>query len=479
MKIKYNIIGLLMLLGATACEDYLDINQDPNNPTTAPLSGLLSNTSFQTGINIQEAGEITSYYVQYLASPNAGSDTDTHGRVSFGTAWSGMYDIMTDLSDLEVQAEEVGATEYLGVAKILKAIHLGTIVDLWGNVPYSEAFFAQTLTPSYDETQALYTEIQTLLDEGIAALEQEETTFAVGGDDFIYGTYTSETDNNSLWTEKWLKAAHALKARYLLHLSETEQYDPQAVLAQVDQGFISNTDDAQVPFFDTQINPWASVAIANAGLILGGWISEQLIQTMDGTLYGVVDPRMTFMFGTNSEGEFVGTANGAGRGDAPEQGARSTLVEGTYYASRTAPILVITYAEQKFIEAEAALAAGDAERAYFAYLDGIVAHMQKIGVSETNIIAYIASPQVSVGAENLTRDLIMKEKYVAMFLHPEAWTDARRYDYQYAGMTLPANHNPELNGQFIRRLVYPESEIARNGANVPDVSLADNLWWDQ
>lgn len=469
MKIKYNIICLLILLGITACEDYLDINQDPNNPTTAPLSGLLANTSFQTGINIQEAGEITSYYVQYLASPNAGSDVDTHGRVSFSTAWSGIYNIMTDLSDLEVQAEEVGATDYLGIAKILKAIHLGTIVDLWGSIPYSEAFFAQTLTPSYDETQALYGEIQQLLDEGIAALEQGESTFTVGGDDFIY-----QGD-----IDKWLKAAHALKARYLLHLSETEQYDPQAILAQVDQGFTGNEDDAQVPFFDTQINPWAGVAIANAGLILGGWISEQLIQTMNGTLYGVVDPRMPFMFGTTDEGEFVGTVNGAGRGDAPEQGARSTLVEETYYANRTAPILVITYAEQKFIEAEAALAAGNTIRAYEAYLEGISAHMLKIGVSEQDVIAYIGSPQVSVGAENLTLDLILKEKYIAMFLHPEAWTDARRYDYQYSGMTLPANHNPELNGQFIRRLAYPDSEIARNGANVPNVSLADQLWWDQ
>jgi hypothetical protein len=73
----------------------------------------------------------------------------------------------------------------------------------------------------------------------------------------------------------------------------------------------------------------------------------------------------------------------------------------------------------------------------------------------------------------------MKEKYVALFLHPETWNDARRIDYQYKDMTLPANHNPELNGQFIRRQIYPDSETSRNSANVPSVTLLDRIWWDQ
>jgi hypothetical protein len=170
--------------------------------------------------------------------------------------------------------------------------------------------------------------------------------------------------------------------------------------------------------------------------------------------------------------------NGAGRGDASEQGARSTLVTGTFYADRTAPILLITYAEQKFIEAEAALGT-NATQAYAAYLEGISAHMDKIGVEEADKDAYLANPAVSVGEGNLTLDLIMKEKYIAMFLNPEAWADARRYDYQYKNMTVPANLNPALNGQFIRRVIYPESETTRNGSNVPQVTLADPLWWDQ
>jgi hypothetical protein len=466
--IKIGVLAVLGL-GLGSCEDYLDINTDPNNPTVAPLSGLLANASFETGNNVQDLGGITSFYVQYLASPNEASSTDIHDEVAYDTEWFNLYNVMTDLSDLEVQSEEAGATDYLGVAKILKALNLAMTLDVWGDIPYEDAFFAQTLNPTYDDDQALYDEVLQLLDNGITELQKGGSTFEIGNDDFIFG---GDTD-------RWLKFAHALKARYLLHLSETSDYDPQAVLAEIDQGLTSSEDDAQVAYFEAENNPWFIVADNNANLLLGGWISEQLVEALDGTTYGYVDPRQIYLYDTTDAGEFIGTPNGAGRGDAPEQGARSTLVEGTFYTNPTSPVLILPYFEQKFIEAEAALDASDQNRAYEAYLAGIRAHMEKIGVEEAEIEAYLSTPAVAVGAPNLTEELIYKEKYIAMFLHPETWVDARRYDYQYEDMTLPANHNPELNGQFIRRLIYPDSETTRNGQNVPDVTLSDNLWWDQ
>jgi hypothetical protein len=189
---------------------------------------------------------------------------------------------------------------------------------------------------------------------------------------------------------------------------------------------------------------------------------------------------MPFMFGDTKTGQFIGVENGAGRGSTVGvSGDRSVLERGTYYASDDSPLLVITFAEVKFIEAEAALANGDPGRAYQAYLDGIAAHMKTVGVDDVAAAAYTGNPFVSVGSGALTVDLIMKEKYVAMFLHPEAWTDVRRHDYQYTDMTLPANHNPQLGGEWIRRLIYPDSEQSRNLVNVPNVTAIDRLWWDQ
>ena len=365
-KYTYLIIGCLLMM--QSCDDYLDINDNPNNPPEAPIASLMVNPTYETAQNVSRMGDITSLFVQYLAPPNPASSTDIMDEVSHGNTWFNLYNVMTDLTDMIAEAEEIGATHYVGAGEILMALNLGMTVDAWGDIPYSEALSFNTVTPAYDSDEEIYAEIFRLLDSGISNLGME-TSVSLGGDDFIY-----EGD-----VEKWIKFGYTLKARYLNHLSNTAAYDPNAVLMAVDNGFTSNADDAQMEYFEEQRNPWAEVAVDNADLLLGGWISEQFVESLDGTTYGVVDPRLPYMIGTTEDGEFVGTENGAGRGDAAEKGERSTLVVGTFYTSDLSPILIATYAELKFIEAEAAFGT-DKERSYEAYLEGIRAHMAKIGV---------------------------------------------------------------------------------------------------
>lgn len=478
MKLK--LFVLLIIAGVFAsCEDYLDINTDPNRPTVVPVKGLMSVASVRTASNTANLGYYTSYFVQYLASPNAGSNTDTHQEINANGTWVAIYNVLSNLSDMELLAEAQGAPNYVGAAKIMKAINLALLVDAWNDVPYSDAFFAQTIKPTYDDGEQLYTEVFTLLSDGITELQKTETTLTMGADDFMFGGNLA----------RWIKTAYALRARYLNHLSKTSAYDPDAVLAAIASGFTSNADNAKVTFTLGVPNPWGSVAVNQAGFVLDGWISKQIVEAMDGTTFGVVDPRMEFMFSKNANpespkfGTFVGTENGAGR-DADVIDLRydiSTLVEAApnYYANRTSPVLVMTYAEQKFIEAEAQLIKNNNPAAYSAYLAGITAHMDMLGVDPADRDNYINDPEVSVGDANITLDLIMKEKYVALFLNPEAWNDARRYNFQYADMTIPAGLNADLNGLFSRRLQYSSSEFSTNSANVPEVNLLDRIWWDQ
>lgn len=471
-RYTHYIYTLLATIGLVSCSDYLDINDNPNEPTTVPLSALMATTSFNTGDNIQAIGNVTSYYVQYLASPNPSGATDIQEPVAYDDAWFKLYHTLGDISDMEKQAIELGASQYAGAAKLLKAIHMQLVVDEWGDAPYTEALFAQTTTPAYDNDQDLYSTILQLIDEGIAELKKDESTYVLDAQDFIY------SEKGDAQVDAWIKMGYALKARTLLHTSKTPGYDPNDVLDALAQGFTDNADNADIVYFDTEFNPWASVARNQESLILDGWISEQLVEAMDGTSFGVVDPRMGYMFGDTDDGTFVGVPNGAGRGGADVSGERSVLERGTYYASDVSPILIITFAEQKFIEAEAAFDANDIPRAYQAYLDGIQAHMDMIGVASTDRDNYINDAAVSVGSGALTLDLIMKEKYIAMFLQPEAWNDARRYNFQYKDMTIPANLNPDLSGKFARRLVYPDSEKGRNVVNVPSVTQLDRVWWD-
>ena len=461
------ILGASLILSASACESYLDVNENPNNPQDAPISGLMANSTYETSLNVYREGSAVSNYVQYLASPNPASSSDTMDPLNFSSMWFNLYNVMTDLYTMNEKAETEGALQYLGAGQVLMALNLGMTVDLFGDVPFSESFNFSTVTPAYDDDEALYANVMSLLDQGIANLNKESTS-SIGDDDFIYG---GDIDS-------WLKFAYTLKARYMIHMKGDEGYNASEVLAAAAMGFTSNDDNAQVTFFEQRFNPWAQDAIDNANLLLTGWISEQFIEALDGTSYPTVDPRLALMVGTTDDGEFIGTVNGAGRGNAPEQGARSTLVEGLYYTSRQAPLLIATFAELKFIEAEAAFET-DKAAAYEAYLAGIEAHMDMLQVKSEDKNAYLSHPSVSMGAAALTIDDIFKEKYVAMFLHPETWNDARRYDYGYKNMTLPANVNPDLGGEYIRRLAYPDSEVSRNGVNVPSVSLTDRIWWDQ
>lgn len=468
---NFNRIFKFLMLGfcfiVAGCDDYLDINYDPNNPTDAPLAGLMANATYETSQNVFRIGSSTSYYVQYLASPNPASGTDVMDPLSFDGTWGSLYAVMTDLNDLILAADENNAPHYEGAAQVLMALNLAMTVDLFGDVPFSQSFNFESVTPSYDDDEALYTRIFHLLDSGISNLSIDSDA-AMDSDDFIYGGDTGQ----------WIKFAYMLKARYLNHLSETGAYSPTEVLTALDSGFDSNGDDAQVEYFEEANNPWFQVARSNADLILGGWISEQFVEATDGTTFGVMDPRISYMIGTTDEGEYVGTVNGAGRGSAGEQGERSTLVEGDFYTTPTSPVLIATYAEQKFIEAEAAFGI-DKARSYQAYLDGIRAHMTKLGVPDSEINSYLSNPEVAMGVDAFTMADIFKEKWIALFLHPEAWNDARRYDYAYEDFDLPENLNPDLNGQFIRRLRYPDSELSRNGSNVPDVTLLDPVFWDQ
>lgn len=467
MKIKNNfhiILLLVISMAIGACDDFLDVNENPNNPQDAPITGLMVNATYETSLNVFRIGSISSNYVQYLASPNPGSASDIMEPSDYSSTWFNLYNVMTDITDLISKAEEAEAAHYLGAGQVLMALNLGMTVDIFGDVPFSEGFDFSSVTPVYDDDEMLYGRVLDLLDQGIQNL-QGTTTISIGEDDFIF-----EGD-----VEKWIKLGNMLKARYLLH---TPNYNANELLTAIDNGFEGNDDDANVEFFDQRFNPWAQIAINNSNLLLGGWISTQFIEALDGTSFPTVDPRLPLMIGTTDDGEFVGVINGAGRGDAPEQGARSTLIPGQYYTSELSPLLIATYAEQKFIEAEVALE-NDRPRAYAAYLAGIEAHMDKLEVPESEKEAYLSDPSVSMGAASLTMDDIMKEKWVALFLHPETWNDARRFDYGYKDMTLPANLNPDLNNQFIRRLPYPDNEISRNGQNVPDVTLLDRIWWDQ
>ncbi|HKK47170.1 MAG TPA: SusD/RagB family nutrient-binding outer membrane lipoprotein, partial [Balneolaceae bacterium] len=376
---------LLLLAG---CDNYLGINDNPNATTNASPAGLLSSAEHATSQANYSAASVTSYYVQHLASPS-GSSTDRYYEIRMDGTWSDVYGVLEDLKDLNKIAKQKNSPDYAGIAKVLSAINLGMATDLWGSVPYSQALQgSDNLTPAYDSQKEIYDKIFQLLNDAIDDLNQAKSTYTPGDDDYIYG---GDMD-------KWLKTAYAVKARYLNHLSKKSSYDPKAVLDAVDKAYTGNDDDAQVPYTQQDINPWGYVMIRNAGGVLGGHLSDQLVEEMDGTIYGNYDPRLEQITDSLSGGIYRGTVNGKGN---PNK-AYNVLSDKSIYAQRTSPIYLVTYAEVKLIEAEAALRDGQRQRAYDAYMKGIRANMDKLGVSASERDKYMNNPNVDVGSANLT-----------------------------------------------------------------------------
>lgn len=470
-KIFLYILLFALTAGAMSCQKFLDVNQNPNSPNTAPINGLLIRATQQTALNVFNVGNITSNYVQYLASPNAASPTDTYDQIDASGTWTSLYDAMTDIYDMEQQASAIGAKQYEGVAKVLMAMNLSLIHNVWGAAPYTEAFSGKTFTPKYDDATALYQRSMTLLDEGIALLQQ-----APGNSRTIPTGATSPDLIHQGRTANWIKTAHAMKARLLNQLSKTPQYNPTAILDAVSKAYTSTADDAFITTFDVR-NPWNAVAVANAGQILQGWLSEYFVNSMKDTLYGIPDPRLPLIATITRFGDYRGTRSGKGRIGTGINRDESYLSTTGYYSSQSSPLFIITYEEIKFIEAEVAFRTNDKMRAYNAYLEGIRTNLTKMGVAASAREAYLTNPKVAVGANSLTLEHIFREKWKALFLHPVTWDDARRINYNYPGFELPLN---AVQTTPIRRLVYPNVELSRNGANVPAVnSVTQRLWWDQ
>ncbi len=456
--------SLLILAG---CKKYLDVNKNPNITETPPLNGLLSSTTYNTGYNVYRMGDISSNFVQYLASPNTASSSDTYDIVDYSTTWEFLYNTMSDLYDLIQQADAAGAYQHSGAAKIMMALNLSMANAFWGALPYKEALNGAIIQPHFDADEDIYQSTLTLVDEGLADMDKADPKVLLTAErDLIHHGNVAA----------WKKTGYALKARLLNRASKTADYDPAKVLEALSHAYENNGDDAQLSQFQSR-SPWNQAAYNNTQNLLDGWLSTHFVNAMNGNSFGVFDPRLPLITDTTRFGDYRGTINGAGRIGTGTDNDESYLSVNGFYSRGGTPLLIITNAECKFIQAEAAFRAGDKAIAYTAYIDGIKANMDKVGVAGAARDAYVTNPVVAVGAANITLALIMKEKYAAMFLNPESWTDVRRMNYQYKELNLPEN---ALLPEFIRRVAYPVSETSRNGSNTPPVtSLAQRLWWDK
>ncbi len=456
-------LGISAGMGVSGCDAYLNVNTDPTRPSQVSLAAILPSTMLFTANAQFSTGQNASLWTQQLASQQAGgNDIQTQAPGNWDGSWSNIYlGALTNLDRLDKQAQAQQSPYYQGVAKILQAINLGLATDIWENVPYSQAFQGSAnFTPTYDPQQQLYQTITTLLRDALTLLNSSTSNFAPGNDDVIY---RGNRDN-------WRRVANSLLARYALHLSaKGAQQAGNNALTALQAGALQNiAQDCQFAYSGGGISPILNLATeTTGGRIYTVLWSNYLIGAMNAN----GDPRLSRIAG-GAVGQtlttFVGAINGLGQ--PGPNGANAYITPTSWYAAN--PIQIMTFAETKFIEAEArflanggnATSTGTTPEARAALIDAVTANLTKMGVPSSSVATYTA--QIPAAA-NLRLSNIMTEKFRAMLLNAEIWTDMRRWGYNpaiFTGLALPMNHNPELGGRWIQRAIYPQSEITRNSS---------------
>jgi len=218
MRIKnksmlYRLVFLAVMgFGATGCNLFdLNVNEDPSKPSSASPNLLLTNSQIGVMTNLAaNEGDLEAF--MGLVGTQALSRYDLNNN-SYTGWWDGMYtgplkDIEGLIAATVENGEQKESPHYLGIAQTLKAISYATMVDMWGDIPYSEAgkgdAIDKIINPKFDKDSDIYNSCLALLDAAIANFAKASPV-KVDGDLIYSGNIAS-----------WTKAAKTIKLKLLM-----------------------------------------------------------------------------------------------------------------------------------------------------------------------------------------------------------------------------------------------------------------------
>lgn len=489
---KNNILLLIVFLFSsaflTSCDkEFFDINSDPNAPKENRedlfLSATLANFSYETagGYPVRVTALWTKQLAAATPTPHAGTYDIDENDVNNWWRFTSYTKVMNNSKELIKMADANGNFQYSAIAKVILAYNLAMISDLFGDVPYSEAFKGEegNFKPTYDKQEDVYREVQRLLDEAIVDADKPSTAaipLNPKADDRVYGGNMA----------KWKKLANSLKARYHLRLTNAPGYDAaeqaNKALAALDAGAITTNADAPKYGYlasPSSENPWYQFAID------GKWnLTNRPSAFYLNKLQEMNDPRIAFQATKATTGPDAGKYVGAENDGGTPTAANITTVSQIhpFYAEAKAPVYFYIPAESHFIRAEAEfLKAGKTvtPAVLEAYNAGITTSMEMYGLASTDFAAYRVANTLNILNSAAAYEQIMTQKYIANYLQVEPYNDYRRTGYP----TLPLNNEAVID-RIPLRFPVPSSERLYNAQNIPSnlpvgyANLLVPVWWD-
>jgi hypothetical protein len=374
------------------------------------------------------------------------------------------------------------------------------LTDTHGEIPFSKAglgFLEGVTLPEYDTQEQIYREILRELEEAGAALTTSRPVFT--GDVLFAGNI-----------DRWKKFAYSLMLRAAMRLSKVDTNLAREYVTKAINGGLmqSNEDNVVIRHDANYVNPagsWLNGTEANNYYLTANFV-DYLQENNDPRLGSIAvrykgaasGPQQQESRADRDPNVQLGMPMGYDNNSIPPLLNQLGLVsfyefsqlDRTRLAKLSSPCFLVTYAQTQLLLAEAILrgwANGDIQEHY---RNGIAAHMEQMelyddnaAISTAEINAYIQSQPLVAGRE---MELINTQYWVASFLNgAEAFANFRRTGYpELAPNPYPGGEL--LNEAFIRRLTYPDLEIAINQGNLTSVisrqgpdNLETRVWWDR
>ena len=517
-KICFILASAGMLAVAPGCKDFFDVNVNPLSPTTVNLYSLLPVTQVSIaenlGDNVGGLSQYTMALMQQLYNTRSIGNFQQTGD-SFSGEWAGLYrGVLVNNELIITQGTKELRWDYVGIAQLQKAYVYSQMVDLWGDIPYTEALQGTAnLTPRFDKDEEIYNgtadgSIQglfSLIDEGLANLKKGTvpTKPTINTVDLIYG--------GSL--DKWARFGRTLKLKLYNQIRKTQSnaFIQSKVAPLLADSLMKEVGDFQLAYRNT-VNPdnrhpgYAADYSANPENKIGRFFYEDMYirndprvpyyffnqiprgsTTTNQDYIGMLplyDPRFVTVR-PGSSGPYVNSASTAdvqtvqglypigGRYD-DGRGGKTTARPG----KAEAPQRLLTYYSRKFTEAELQLMVyGDVVAARNAFEEGVRSAMRKVnevafadgsplipqtaGSTVPNINGYTTAALVRYNNAANTEEkleVIMYEKYVASYGYGvDVYTDFRRTRHPRIRVSQEAV-NPALG------LIVDDGQTTANGS---------------
>jgi len=466
----------LVALSVTACDDFLDINEDPNAATEADpellFPTILANAASNRAIEFK--GDVNFFPQVWSSAGAAGVFNDperyTVSPFSAGNTWSNIYQSQLKELDLIIQdARENEFSNIVAQAQIMSAWSYLQVTELYGPVPFSEAIDPDIARPSYDAQEDVLRGVVDLAAEGQANIVDSPIRVTEG--DLIYSGDLAQ----------WERFANSIQMRALMLLRSGGASVDGEISALLGEPMIRSVEDiALIPFFDqggNENNLWKLLDNFSGGENIWIHAGEPVIDIMNRD----EDPRRATFFDPVLDDDDEPILDDDG--NPVFDGSPPGVLGGDYsFVSlnimRPAyPEILINPAEILLLEAEFLEKTGSSGRdkleagmrASMDFYDG-----KPGAIDPADKDAFVGRILDRYDNASNKVEVIQEQLYVALTgQNPEGWTNWRRT--KVPSLELP--QQATLN-TIIRRYPLPDNERTSNAENAePFIGLEDQPMW--